>query len=232
MDRATMRNVRFAPQAADLDTLTRIIIDAFPVLAADDQQLAITLYRELGHGRPVPPEGLAQTLGRSADDLHRVLSAWPGIFYNENDGIIGFWGLALREMSHRLEWDGNTAYAWCAWDTLFLPELLDATVRVTSQCAQTGESVRLIVSPERIESVEPASAVVSFLEPNEHALRENVTTSFCHFVHFFRDRAAGARWTATQPGTFLLSLEDAYTVGRRVNSARYHNILRNPRGST
>lgn len=232
MDRATTRHARVAPQAADLDTLTRIFIDAFPVLTADDQQLAITLYRGLGHGRPVPPERLAQTLGRSVGDLHRVLSAWPGIFYDENDDVIGFWGLAVREKSHRLEWDGYTAYAWCAWDTLFLPELLDATVSVTSQCAQTREAVRLIVSPERIESVEPASAVVSFLEPHEHELRENVTTSFCHFVHFFHDRAAGARWTATHPGTFLLSLEEAYTVGRRVNSARYHNILRNPRGST
>jgi len=35
-------------------------------------------------------------------------------------------------MPHALQFDGRTLYAWCAWDTLFLPELLGRPARVTS----------------------------------------------------------------------------------------------------
>jgi hypothetical protein len=51
-----------------------------------------------------------------------------------------------------------------------------------------------------------------------------VTASFCHYVHFFRDREAGARWAAQHPGTFLLSLEEAFAVGKRMNAVRYREV--------
>jgi hypothetical protein len=46
-------------------------------------------------------------------------------------------------------------------------------------------------------------------------------------VHFFRDREAGEQWIAAHPGTFLLSLDAAFDLGRRVNATRYRDILRN-----
>jgi alkylmercury lyase len=227
MDRSPMNHARFTPQSSGLDRLAQVFIDAFPVMDAEDQRLAVTLYRVLAHGRPGSREYLAQILGRSLEDIKSVLGAWPGIFYDDNDDIIGFWGLTVEEMPHRLEVNGNSVYAWCAWDTLWLPALLEATVSVMSRCAQTGEPVRLRVSPERVESVEPAAVPVSFLKPDVRELREYATTSFCHFVHFFRDREAGEQWIAAHPGTFLLSLDAAFDLGRRVNATRYRDILRN-----
>lgn len=212
--------------ALDRDALVRLFVEAFPTLDASGERAALALYRMLASAQSVSPADLANTLDRPVEDIKRLLDRWPGIFYDDGR-IVGFWGLTIKETPHRLAMNGNTVYAWCAWDTLWLPALLDATVNVASRCAQTGEPVRLRVSPARIESVEPASAVVSFLEPNVGELRSRATTSFCHFVHFFRDREAGKRWTAAHPETFLLSRDAALDIGRRVNAVRYPKILSN-----
>jgi hypothetical protein len=46
---------------------------------------------------------------------------------------------------------GVTLYAWCAWDTLFIPELLGRTARVESSCLET-KKVRLSVAPPLVRS--------------------------------------------------------------------------------
>lgn len=223
MDIATAPNERTTP---DGDALARLFVEAFPTLDAGGQRLALALYRLLADARAVSPASLASALDRPVEEVQRRLAPWPGLFYDE-DRIVGFMGLTIKETPHRLEVNGHTVYAWCAWDTLWLPALLEATVDVTSRCAQTGAPVRLRVSPARVESVDPASVAVSFLAPEVSELRERATASFCHYVHFFRDRDAGERWIAAHPGTFLLSRDAAFDIGRHVNAARYPETLRN-----
>ena len=58
--------------------------------------------------------------------------------------------------------------------------------------------------------------MVSFLSP-EGRFDGNVITSFCHFIHFFASRRAGEQWIARHPGTFLLSLADAFELARLSN---------------
>lgn len=224
MKTAAKDNLNAAAPATHVD-LARLFIDAFPALDAGGRRLALALYRLLARGRPVSPSNLANATGFNIDQVRDTLGDWPGVFHDDEGNIVGFWGIAVGSMTHRLDIDGNAAYAWCAWDTLFLPQLLDATVSVSSRCAQTGATVRLRVSPSRVESVEPRSVVISFLQPDERDLRERATTSFCHFVHFFADPEAGCRWIALHPGTFLLPVEAAFDLGRRVNAARYADSL-------
>jgi alkylmercury lyase len=120
---------------------------------------------------------------------------------------------------HRIHLDGRELSTWCAWDTLFLPEPLGGTARVTSRCPVTGEEISLTVNRSGPTDVHPADAVVSFLVP-ETAFDENVIQSFCRFVHFFASPQAGERWIAEHPGTFLLSVADAFELGRRTNQRR------------
>ena len=109
--------------------------------------------------------------------------------------------------------DGRRLWAWCAWDTLFLPRRLGATLDVLSLCPTTRTPISLRVSPDSVESVVPDSVVVSFLQPTR-PFDADVVGSFCHFVHFFVDRQAGEDWTGEHPGTFLTSLDDAFEVAR------------------
>jgi alkylmercury lyase len=54
---------------------------------------------------------------------------------------------------------------------------------------------------------------------------EDVIRSFCHHVLYLAAEEAGRRWMATHPGTFLLSVEQAFEVGRRFNLGRFGAAL-------
>ncbi len=205
-----------------LDDLSRTFIDAFPELNRVEQRIALNLYALLAEGDAVTLERLARRSSMVLGDAKKILGNWPGIFYDEEKRVIGFWGIAVGEMDHKLEVNNKTVYAWCAWDALFIPELLNTTATVISHCASTGDEITLTVHSDGAKPAQSnEEVVVSFLIPDETALKENVTASFCHYVHFFSSLAAGEQWTADHPDTFLLSLEDAFILGKKVNAARY-----------
>jgi alkylmercury lyase len=209
----------------DLNQVSEEIVNAFPRLSAADQKLAIKLYRLLAEGEPISRERLAQALAMPVGEVNRTLSNWPGVYDDDDHNIIGFWGLTTKETRHRLDLNGKALYTWCAWDTLFIPELLNTTAEVTSTCAVTGETIRLTVSPTAAKAHESSDVVVSFLIPDNAKFQQNLTASFCHFVYFFRDREVGKQWMAKHTGTFLLSLEEAFTIGRKMNAAQYRDVL-------
>ncbi len=219
------RTPHAVPATADLDKLAQIFVHAFPKLDSDDQKLAVKLYQLLAEGEWVSRDRLAHALDRPVGAVADTLNSWPGVFYDEAENIIGFWGLSVKETQHRLDVNGTSVYAWCAWDTLFIPELLNITASITSTCAATREEIKLSVSPLRVEAVEPSDVVMSFLVPDEKELRENITTSFCHFVYFFRSREDGEAWISQHEGGFFLSLEEAFKVGKNMNAARYKETL-------
>jgi len=134
-------------------------------------------------------------------------------------------GLTVVEMGHhRIHLDGRTLSAWCAWDTLFLPELLGETVTVTSRSPATDATISLSVTPTGPIDVQPADTVVSFLLP-EADFASDVIQRFCHFVHFFASPDDSQRWTREHPGTFVLSVADAYRLGQLTNHALFGAAL-------
>lgn len=209
----------------DLNRLAQFFIDAFPVMNIAEQRLALELYTLLSEGDAVMLERLSERAGMPLADVKKMLQSWPGVFYDDNQRIIGFWGIAVSKTDHHFEVNGKTVYTWCAWDTLFIPELLNATAHINSHCALSGDEIRLTISAKGIESAQPDQIVVSFLVPDEGELKENITTSFCHYVFFFRSREAGEHWVTEHPGTFLLSLDDAFAVGKKMNAVRYNLTL-------
>ena len=209
----------------DLNKLVNLFVDTFPQLSVDDQHLALKLYQLLAEGEPVSYTRLSKALGQSTDVAKETLGQWPGVFYDESDRIVAFLGLSVEKTQHQLMVNGRTVYSWCAWDTLFIPELLNATINISSICGASGEEVKLTASPSGIESVVPGDAVMSFIIPDANDLRENITANFCHFVYFFRSFKDGETWISRHDGTFLLSLEEAFKVGQLVNATRYRETL-------
>ena len=205
--------------AKDIDSLANAINRARPELTELDQRIWLALYRELGKGQPVAPQELEAVTELSESEIEARLRSWPGVHRDNRGRVVGFWGLTVVEMPpHKLALDGRNLWAWCAWDTLFLPRRLDATLAVQSRCPTTGRQISLRVGPDGVKAVEPPGVVVSFLEPSR-PFDANVVTSFCHYVHFFVDADAGKKWTSEHPGTFLISLEDAFEIGRLTDEA-------------
>ncbi len=214
-----------------LDQYWDILAESLPKFSKSDQRVALVLYRELAKGAPVSVEKLADAVEVSTDGAKEILNADPFkslVYLDEQGRVSGFGGLAAAPMHHKLEVDGRELWTWCAWDSLFIPELLGKTALVESQDPANGEIVRLTVSERGVESVEPEGTVVSFLLPDANDFKESaskVMANFCHFVFFFASRKSGEAWAADHEGTFLYSLKEASELARRLNAKLFGHAL-------
>ncbi len=212
--------------SVDLEQLSAYITLLFPSMGEREQQLSLMIYRLLAEGKPASIQQLTQATMQRSDEIEHTLHSWPGVFFDNNNNIIGFWGLTIQEMPHRMEVNGLSVYVWCAWDALFIPELLNATARVFSNCPVTNKNIEVIVSHDHAQAINSNDVVVSFLKPDINEFQHDVTTSFCHFVYFFYNRSAGKQWCSKHPNTFLLSLDEAFTVGKTITAVRYNLTLK------
>lgn len=209
----------------DLKQLANQLTAAMPRLDATEQRIALALIRQLAHGAPVSSSQLATATGMPEAQITDTLERLPGTFRDDQHRVVGFMGLTVEAMGeHRIHLHERALSAWCAFDTLFLPDLLGETVCVTSRSPTSGTEISLTVTPTGLADPQPPRAVVSFLIP-ETEFDANVIHSFCHFVHFFAFPQDGELWTAEHPGTFLLSLKDAYHLGQLTNHAVFGTAL-------
>ena len=197
----------------------------------EEQRAAVALYRELAKGRAVDTDQLGRALGISSLESRALLQRNAinrFVFPDDQGRVLGFGGLATAPMHHRFEVAGRNLWTWCAWDSLFIPEILGRSARVTSPDPENREVVRLVVTPDGIESVVPAEAVVSFIQPEAKVFdtsAANVMVKFCHFVFFFASRSSGERWIAKRPDTFLYSLDEAFALAKRLNARNFGGEL-------
>ena len=207
------------------------LAEHLPNFSPEDQRTALTIYRELAKGDPMSDVELAQALGVTTAEAHerRSSPALKGITYlDSEDRIIGFGGLATIPMHHEFLVNGRKVWTWCAWDSLFIPELLGAEARVVSPDPRTQTPVRLTVTPAGVRAVDPPTAVVSFIRTHADVFAksaENVMASFCHYVFFFESRESGEAWTSEHPDTFLVSMDDALVLTRRLNARNFGGAL-------
>lgn len=206
------------------------VSDAVPTFMPEEQRVAVAIYSELAKGMPVTVEQLATALGIVIEQARELLGR-PSIqvmaYRDEQGRLVGFGGLAAAPMHHKFVVNGRTLWTWCAWDSLFIPEILGQPARVESPDPETGQVVRLTVTPDGVESADP-EIVVSFLLPDSSAFGKsaaNVMATFCHFVFFFASRESGERWTGNHPGTFLYSLDQAVELARRLNAKVFGSEL-------
>jgi alkylmercury lyase len=200
------------------------MLGAFPELDVLDQRLSIALYRELARGDPVAAHALATRVDAGADDVAGRLDKWHAIRYDEQRRIVGYWGLTIIPTRHRLRIGELDLYAWCAWDTLFLPALLGTRAEVHSTCRASGAPVRLTVAPDSVDMASPAGLALSFVLPPAEALRDDVVASFCRNVHFFASAELAAGCGELPPSAFVLSLDAAFEAGRLRNRRRYSSV--------
>src|SRR5712692_9093306 len=206
------------------NSLANKIVNAMPKLSSGERRIAIGLYRLLAEGEPVSPERLAKTLDLSGSRVRETLSKWTGVYYNDSRAVIGFWGLALPEMPHHFQVARRKLYTWCAWDSLFIPGVLGQTARVESVCPVTNGQIRLEVGPDGVRRVDPPTVMVSFLTPDRNFDRD-VIANFCHFIHFFRSADVAATWISRHMGTFLLSVDEAFALGRLTSARNFGEAL-------
>lgn len=213
-----------------LATLDELWQAAMPGYTPEEQRTAIVLLRELAKGEPVAAADLANILDVPSGEAQRLLSdsALRPFVYTGTDGRIeGFWGLSTKPTQHRFMAGGRVLWTWCAQDSLFLPELLGETARIESTDPETGDPVRLTISPDRIEAAEPEGIAVSWVDMESVELTSitRILATACHFIFFFADRESGERWVTSHSNAMLLSLDEAYALARRQNAGVFGQEL-------
>ena len=208
--------------AQTADQVAGVLARSMERLDGDDRSLALSAYRLLSAGSPVPVAELAAAARVVAEEADAWLEEMSGVFRDEEGRVVGFWGLAIGEMPHRFEIDGVELYAWCAWDTLFMPALIGKPARVRSACRQTSEAITFTVDADGVSDLSHSDAVVSMLVP-EDGFSGDVLSAFCHHVHFFVSEDAGERWLAEREDddAFLLTVAEAHRLGRLWNEHRF-----------
>jgi len=196
-----------------LEQLASELLDAMPPLDADEQGMAVELFRLLAEGEPVSPERLAARLALPVGWVTAAIATWPCAQRDEFGDVIAFWGLSLRETAIRLDVGGRRLHAWCAWDSLVIPQILETEARVAAACPITGKRIALVVGPDAVMDVSPAAASLSFRRPGNQS-GGDIVQCFCRDVRFLSSDAAVRRWTAGHPATFPLSLEEGFDLGR------------------
>ena len=193
------------------------------VYGPDLSRLLVRLMRELAQGRPISKERVDEIVAdmRIAQvEAYRLLGEVAERDADEN--VFGILGLSLNDTPHRFYVNGTRMSTWCAADTLKLPAMLDQSATVESVSPVSGEKVRLTVSPQGVEAVDPAGAVLSIVivDPDDANMGsvEAIWGTFCHHLFFFASREEAERWAAGRDDIEILSVEEAYELVRLVSS--------------
>ncbi len=211
----------------DIPRLAAEFTAAHPDLDTRRQRLALATYRLLGEGRPFPLEELARRADVPTEEVASFFEQWPMVERDRHGRVRAFGGLTLSPTSHALEVDGRTLYAWCALDTLFLPELLGRPSRIRSATPDSGEMISLTVDGASVRDVAPEGAAMTLHEVRGFDLDDVVGTFCCH-VHFFASEQAARAWAERSEGTYVASLAEGFEYGRLYNHGQLGAALEEP----
>ena len=126
-------------------------------------------------------------------------------------------------MTHKIKIDNKILYGWCAWDTLFIPQVLNKSATVISKDHLTNQELIIKIDQDGsiVESVEGIQ--VSMLIADEKSITEDVVNSFCHYIHFFRNEENAHKWAEANEGTFIINLDEAIVLSQLKNRSQFKN---------
>lgn len=197
-----------------------------PDLDEKTSKFLVALLKEVTKGSPVPQEKwyeIAAELNLSEEETKPFIENFTE--RDKEDKIVGLFGLTQNEYAHKFEVDGVTLYTYCGWDTLFLPQLLRKTAKVEIIDYISKETVTVEISPEKVVSISPSTAVLSIITPEvEIENLQQVYMIFCSNVHFFASEKNLRDWFKNREyNPIVISIEDGFALG----TLSFGNIIEN-----
>ena len=203
-----------------------------PEFGPDRSRVLVSVMKAVAQGSPVDGNQVDQIIADLGVDRDDALEFLSGVSERDgDDSIVGLVGLSQNESwVHRFTTNGKSLRTWCAWDTLFVPLLLDQDATVESESPTSKTLVKVRVSPEHgIQEVEPKGAVVSVValnpEDGDMVSVEDIWAQFCHQVYFFASREEAEAWSEGRQDIEILSVEEAFEMGELA----FSNVLQHTR---
>lgn len=110
-----------------IEDWARHLAAATPTLDHEQQRIAQHVYHLIAaNAEPATVAQIADAAKVLPDRVEESLRSWPLVLWDDQDRVVGFWGIHANHISptHAIAVDDTTVYAWCAWDTLFITEIL------------------------------------------------------------------------------------------------------------
>jgi alkylmercury lyase len=199
-----------------IDKFTTDVSESF---GPETQRIVGQTLQLLANGSPVPPDEVAIRL---QVQTHKVISILRGFGaeFDKDGNIVGV-GLTLVPTPHVYKANGRKLYTWCAFDALSFPVLLRHNAHIESHDPVTGEKIRVTVTPERVEKVEPKTAVVSWVKSADPT---NIRGSVCHYVHFFSSPKTASKWIADHRDQMFYPANEVYQASKDIFLKKYHDM--------
>jgi alkylmercury lyase len=218
----TIRNDSMKTENDDVkQAISKIMADVYETLTP--KQLGVigqTLQLIAANGCPVTPDEIATHLQASPDKVRSTLNKL-GAEFDQEGKIVGV-GLTLIPTPHVYEVNGQKLYVWCAADALAFPVILKQTARIESPDPVTGKKIQVIVTPDKIDKIEPKTAVVSFIKNIDIT---NIRDTFCNKVNFFSSPETASEWAAKHPKVMFYPANDIYQALKHIHLNKYHDIM-------
>lgn len=200
-----------------IESFAGAIAQAMPPIDARKLDLILGTFRAMLAGRPAKVTAIAADAGWNPTEAAAQLRDWPGVYFDDDGRVAGFWGLATAPITtHLVTTEAGSCWAWCALDPLFILPLVNERGIVTARSGVTGTRIELVVTPDNVRQITAGGneVYVSLLIP-KGPFSSDVRQSFCDYVLFFDSKQSAERWTSEHPGTTELPLADAAAIGRR-----------------
>lgn len=165
-------------------------------------------------------------LGRSQEEINVLMERWAQGVAQVYEGLVHFDVSASRPRPahfriRRGERVITTGGGGCAPDLFAVVLWTGKPMQVEAICPATGCPIRVDLTPEGVTNVEPASAVISLVNPQGprfKPFRDNREASelICSQQHFYASAEAAANWLACNPGGRLIPVKDFPIWNRRI----------------
>jgi alkylmercury lyase len=191
--------------------------DAIPQEALElDLRVTVKTIQELAEGNAISPVRLAEIWEMSLEQVHIVLdqAAAAGRAELDAQGNLVAGVLSLVPTAHRISMDGKQLYAWCAYDAIYIPGVVGKSAQITSRDPETGDSIKISITPLGVAQVRPEGTVVSVVGPDEDT-RGGAASPRCSRMLFFGSRDSADRWLQGRSGIAVLSVEEVYEIARQ-----------------
>lgn len=174
--------------------------------------------RLLADGAPVAASRIAQATGQTVHEANGWLQQMHAAGYElDDEGRLVGAALTLRPTAHRFRVRGNGLYAWCGFDTLLLPILLNEPAEISATCPATGQPIRLEVAADgTVTRTQPAGTVIAVVGPQVLATGGAVgpASHTCEEMPLLTNAEAAHQWVQDRPGVLIVELDTAVELAR------------------
>ena len=170
------------------------------------------ILEQLSTGQPVTPAFLAELTGLDSSETAAVLQRMPNVELDTDGNLVGA-GITLNPTPHQFRVNSSQVYTWCALDTLLFAIILGKPATVDSPSPVSGKNIHMKVAPDRVLDLEPPSAVVSLLVPEQV---DDIRSAFCNYVHFFTSAEEAEPWLVAHPDATIMPVSQAYPLARQM----------------